>query len=93
MSNSSSRARVAKPVRVAPLLTRYVPVLAMAATGSNGAPPVRSPVRSPLVTKTMFGVTVNRFRDGVELVYSDGRKITASSPLGLLVQMFRRGSK
>jgi hypothetical protein len=41
----------------------------------------------------MFGITVSRFRDGMELVYSDGRKITDRTPWGLLVKMFRGGAK
>jgi len=92
MSKSSSRSRVARPVRVSPLLTHYVPTLSAAPAGTAAAVS-HSPVRAPLISKSIFGVTVTRFRDGVELVYSNGRKITAGSPLGLLVQLFRRGSK
>jgi hypothetical protein len=90
MSKSSQHARAAKPVRVSPLLTRYVPTLAVAPAG---AAIVASPARTPLISKTMFGMTLNRFRDGLELVYSDGRKITDSSPWGLVAKMFRRGAK
>jgi len=90
MSKSSSRGRAAKPVRVSPLLTQYVPTLAIAPAAAAVA---SSPVRTPLISKTMFGMTVRRFRDGFELVYSDGRKITDSSPWGLLVKMFRKGLK
>jgi hypothetical protein len=92
MSKSSPRARVVKPVRVSPLLTRYIPTLAVVPSDA-AASAVASPVRTPLISKTMFGMTLNRFRDGLELVYSDGRKLTDRSPWGLLVKMFRGGAK
>jgi hypothetical protein len=90
MSKSSSHSRVAKPVRVSPLLMQYVPALAEAPASVAKA---SSPVRTPLRSKSMFGMTVNRFRDGMELVYSDGRKITDRSHWGLLFKMFRGGIK
>ncbi len=93
MSKPLSRARVAKPVRASPLLTRYVPTLAVAPASVPTEMPFVSPVRSPLISKTMFGMTLNRFRDGLELVYADGRTITDRSPWGLLVKMFRGGKQ
>jgi hypothetical protein len=92
MSKSSSRARAVKPIRVSPLLTRYIPTLAAAPAGAT-AGVVASPVREPLISKTIFGMTLNRFRDGLELVYADGHKLAARSPWGLLAKMFRRGKK
>lgn len=43
----------------------------------------------PLVSRTWQGVTVNRYRDGYEIVFSDGRKYQAASPWKLLIQMLR----
>lgn len=88
MSKPTSRARrAAKPVRVSPIISMYVPGL-QSHTPATPVPAGRPVLRS----KTVFGVTVNRYLDGCELVYADGRKISARGPVGLLMQMLR-GSK
>ncbi|KVP16806.1 hypothetical protein [Burkholderia ubonensis] len=93
MSKSSSRARrAAGPLRVSPLISQYVPALRAAAPVSTPAV-AALPVRNVLISKSLFGVTVNRYRDGYEILYADGRKIAARSPWGLFAQMFKGGAK
>jgi hypothetical protein len=84
MSKQPSRARrAAKPVRASPLISMYVPSLQPGAHAS----------RQLLVSKTVVGVTLNRYRDSCEIVYSDGRKVTAAGMWGLLFKMLRGASK
>ena len=88
MSKPTTRARrTAKPVRVSPLISMYVPEL------QAGAALVGPATRQALLRKTMFGVTLTRYQDGCELVYADGRKLAATGPWGLLMQIFRGASK
>ena len=88
MSKSTSRAsRAAKPIRVSPLISMYVPSL------QPGAAPPAQPPRQVLLRKAMFGITLTRYADGCELVYSDGRKLAASGPWGLLREIFRGDAK
>ncbi|KVP65562.1 hypothetical protein WJ96_04130 [Burkholderia ubonensis] len=90
MSKSSSRTRrAARPLRVSPLIAQYVPALA------TGSPATLAPqtTRNLLVSKTWFGVTVNRYQNGYEIIFADGRKLSSGTPWGLLVQMFKGGAK
>lgn len=90
MSKPTSRARrTAKPVRVSPLLSMYVPGL------QPGAPaaPAPSGCRQALVSKTVMGVTITRYRDGCELRYADGRTISARGPWDLLKRLLRGSAK
>jgi len=88
MSQSSSRARrAAKPLRVSPLLSMYVPTLRPAAD------PAPESVRVPLLSRSWFGVTLYRYSDGCEIVYADGRKAAARGPLGLLAKILTGGAK
>lgn len=88
MSKPTTRARrTAKPVRVSPLISRYVPGL------QPGAAPVGLAPRQVLLRKTMFGITLTRYQDGCELVYADGRKLSAKGPWGLLGKIFRGAAK
>lgn len=90
MSKTSSRhRRVAKPLQVSPLVARYVASLApQAAIAAGPAVPVNG-TPAPLVSKTWQGVTVNRYVDSYEIIFSDGRKYQAASPWKLLIQMLR----
>jgi hypothetical protein len=49
--------------------------------------------RQVLLRKTMFGITLTRYQDGCELVYADGRKLSAKGPWGLLGKIFRGAAK
>lgn len=80
--NSSRHRRVAKPIQVSPLVANYVAAL-------SPQPAVATSSAVPLVSRTWQGVTVNRYRDGYEIVFSDGRKYQAASPWKLLIQMLR----
>lgn len=66
----------------------YVPGLQPTAA----VPPVGAG-RQALVSKTVFGVTITRYRDGCELCYADGRKVSASGPWDLLMKLLRSGPK
>lgn len=86
--NSSRHRRVAKPIQVSPLVANYVAALSpQTALATPSAAPAGAAV--PLVSRTWQGVTVNRYRDGYEIVFSDGRKYQAASPWKLLIQMLR----
>ena len=89
MSKPTSRARrAAKPNRVSPLISMYVPGL------QPGAAALPDSVgRQPLIRKTVFGVTITRYRDGCELVYEDGRTLSAHGPWDLLMKLLRGGAK
>jgi hypothetical protein len=58
-----------------------------------GAAPAGPTLRQVLLSRTMFGITLTRYQDGCELVYADGRKLSAKGPWGLLAQIFRGAAK
>lgn len=89
MSNSSVRARrTAKAIRVPAMLARYVPAMQTA-----GGPAARPGAREPLLTRTWRGITLNRYVDSCELVYADGRKVSARGRFGLLAKALFGGAK
>lgn len=85
---TSPAPRAAKPIRVSPLISMYVPSLQPGAAITQ----VRAS-RQMLLRKAMFGITLTRYADGCELVYADGRKLASTTPWGLLKQIFRGGAK
>ncbi len=94
MSKNANRKRQAKPVRVSPLIAGYVQSLAPASATSSGAQPstpLHAARRELLLSKAWRGVTVNRYRDGCELVFADGRSVQAPTALKLLWRLVSGG--
>lgn len=91
MRKANSRApRAVKSTLGSPLLTRAL--LARQVPSLRTAAPAGA-ARTPLISRGLLGFTLNRFRDGCELVYPDGRKHTAAGPWSLLGKMIRGGAK
>ncbi len=86
---SSRSRRQAAPARVSPLIAGYVAAL----NPQQSAATSRTVQRTLLLSKTWHGVTVNRYADGYEIIFSDGRRISAASPWALVVSMFKGAAK
>lgn len=89
MSKKTSPRRVPGVIKVSPLIANYVQALAPVGSSLAGAQTVPGTRRVRLVSRTWQGVTVNRYQDGYEIIFSSGRKVEASSPLKLIFKMFR----
>lgn len=76
------------PVRLSPLTAALIQSLEPAREPGTQPPKVlQAEKRQPLLSRTWRGVTVNRFTDGVEICFADGRKLAARSVWQLLRAM------
>jgi hypothetical protein len=89
--NKEGAPRAAKPIKVPALISMYAPSIQSHAGVSPAA--AITVGRQILIRKTLFGVTITRYVDGCEVVYADGRKISASGPWGILLKLFRGAAK
>lgn len=86
MSKTSSRRRVGRPLRAVPRVPHYP----LTTTAAPVVTSVEQPItRKLLITKTVMGMTVNRYLDGYEVIEADGRTFTAPTAWGLFVEMLK----
>ena len=87
MSKTSSRRRVGRPLRAVPRVSHHHLLASIAGSSRTSA---EHPVtRKLLITKTVMGMTVNRYQDGYEVIQADGRTFTAPTAWGIFVQMLK----
>jgi hypothetical protein len=76
-----------KPVVVHALIAQYVPTLRPSADVDTAGG------RELLMRKTWRGATLSRYTDGYELVYPDGRKLSAAGKWTLMLKVLRGAPK
>ncbi|KWA83898.1 hypothetical protein WL29_21265 [Burkholderia ubonensis] len=87
MSKTSSRRRVGRPLRAVPRVSHHHPLATAAVPAITSTE--HPGTRKLLITKTVMGMTVNRYQDGYEVIEADGRTFTAPTAWGIFVAMLK----
>lgn len=76
--------------RLSPLAAALIQSLGPTGEASPAQKPLQAPPRKLLLRRAWRGVTVSRYADGLEIVFSDGRKLAAASVWKLLLAMVQQ---